>query len=849
MAPIAAPERTTMDPAMTQPMSDAKFRVLLLDTKYRNPNHYICLAIFAALKRHPSVESVVHADPLDAVHLAIEQRCDLFIAFDGEELDVPLCARLAAICGRSVLWVTEDPYELDTNLRHAALFDVVFTNDSSSVAAYGERGAHLPLAGATDFHSLPVRTDAPLRYDLFFAGTAWPNRSQFIRSVLSKMPADWKTKLALPSNPFLPPHGVPLPQSSLAWRTSPADFARFVNQSAITLLLPRVFSASGGREYAETPPPRLFEAALAGGAQMVHESLEEVVHSFTPGKEIVVFSSDEDFIAKATSLIDHPSERNAIAEAARQRGLRDHTYDRRADTIVRRAQQIAARKPAAAVAASGATRSPRTLLFVAHNVLGRGHFGGVEVYLDRLRKSLTPDWRILFYVPGDGASQTHTLLLDADYAELKRYSFGQRYAPSLLSCPERERSFHALLLEQRVDVVHFHHLIGHPPSLPMIARHAGARTLFTAHDYYAVCHEFNLLSYRDQFCGAPNVSLSQCDVCLHSKHRIAPGSQAQRRMFWNEMLRNLDVLVFNTAGAQQTFAAMYPAVREHPRVELLPVPIADGAPRLRAHRDGPRQGPLKIALLGNVTLQKGGELLERVLPLLQRNDVEIHVFGRIDPVYVRAIKPERIANLIVHGPYSADALPDALLACDVSLHLSIWPETYCLTLSEAWQYGLVPIVSDIGALSERVEHGVNGIKIDVEAGGQLIDAIRLLIDDPAWLDHLRRGVAGHLYAQLGPHMQAAAAMYTALATGPASTPPSPALSAALSGDSAAPHHRSLAELGVLLQSPSWHDGAGQSPRGGAGSLVLKARRLAAFYRRTGIRTTLQLVSNKVRARL
>ena len=813
-------------------MNEPKFRVLLLDTKYRNPNHYICLAVLAALKRHPAVEQVTHADPLNAVHLSVEHRCDLFIAFDGEELDVPLCARLAAICGRSVLWVTEDPYELAVNLRHTDLFDAVFTNDSSSVAAYGERGAHLPLAGAIDFHSLPVRTGEPLRYDLFFAGTAWPNRSSFIRSVLSKMPQDWRVKLALPSNQFLPPHDVPLPESTLAWRTSPADFARFVNQSAITLLLPRVFSASGGREFAETPPPRLFEAALAGGAQMVHESLEEVAHSFAPAKEIVVFSSDEDFIEKAGSMIDHRGERDAIAEAARQRALRDHTYDQRVDTIVRRAQRIERRLPVIE-----ALPQKRTILFVVHNVVNRGDFGGVEVYLDRLRKALSPHWRVLFYVPGPQQSETQTCLLDADYTELKRYSFRQRYSPNLLSCAEREQAFHALLVEQNVDVVHFHHFLHHPTSLPMIARHAGVPSVFTAHDYYAVCHEFNLLSFRGQFCGAPDVSLSQCDVCLLQKHHIEPGSQAQRRMFWNEALRHVDVLAFNTQGAQQSFSAIYPSVRQHPAVKILPVPIDDGGPAVRKRATG----PLKIALLGNVTTQKGGDVLNRALPLLQLDHIEFHVFGRIDPAYTRAFHPERMKNLIVHGPYSTDALPAALRACDVSLHISIWPETYCLTLSEAWQLGIVPIVTDIGALGERVEHGVNGIKIAPDSEGELVDAIRQIADDPSRLDTLRNGISAHLYAQTSDHLQAVKAMYAALVT--ASVP--------VSGTNESVHYRSLAELGMPLQSRTWQVGNSEVPTASSriGILAFKARRLSAFYRRSGIRHTLRLVSNKVRAKL
>lgn len=812
-------------------MNDDKFRILLFDTKYRNPNHYICLAILSALKRHSGVAFVAKVDPLDAIAIATRNQCNLFIAFDGEELDSALCARLASICGRSVLWVTEDPYELELNLRHSRLFDVVFTNDSSSVSAYGDKGRHLPLAGATEFHSLPVLAlEQSLRYQLFFAGTAWPNRSEFVRSILSQMPSDWKFKLALPSNPFLAPHRVPLPESVLSWRTSPVDFARFVNRSAVTLLLPRVFSASGGREYAETPPPRLFEAALAGGVQLVHESLGEVARSFAPGEEIILFSSERDFLAKATHLINDRATRDSIAEAARRRGLREHTYDNRVESILTQARCIALNP------SKIESVQRRTLLFVAHNVLHRGNFGGVEVYLERIRKALVPEWNVLFYVPGANGRDREAQLLAEDYSEIRRFEFSQPYSAALLTCPEREHAFRTILLEHNIDVAHFHHFIGHVPSLIHVAAHAGVPTAFTAHDFFPVCHEFNLLSFQNEFCGAPDVPLSQCDVCLWQKHHIAPGSQARRRVFWDNVLRHIDLLVFNTAGTRGTYAQMYPSVRQHASAHVLPVPILDGPVRSLRRSSS----PLKVALLGNVTYQKGGDVLCRALPLLQGAPVEFHVFGRVDGSYAHLGDRRRFPNVIVHGQYSVDAPPPELLECDVSIHVSVWPETYCLTLSEAWQLGLVPIVTDIGALGERVTHLVSGIKIAPNKEGQLVDAIRRLIDEPALLTAMRTRITESLYMELTAHAAELAIRYRALLLAPRLQPAigEPIL------------QTSLADMGIVLQTPTWHNGSDAGPAmppGGKGRLMFKARKVLAFYRRNGLRPTIRIVVNRVRS--
>ncbi|RFU45984.1 glycosyltransferase [Paraburkholderia sp. DHOC27] len=842
-------------------MTNGKYRVLLLDTKFRNPNHYICIALREALKRSSHIECVVEAGPLDAISRAYANSCNLFVAFDGEELDQTLCKRLAQACGRSLLWVTEDPYEVSVNKRNALIFDLIFTNDSSSVMEYGAKGRHLPLAGALEFHNIPVLpAEKPLRYDLFFAGTAWPNRTAFVRSVIGEMPSEWKFKLALPVNEHLPPRNVDLPESLVSWRTSPPDFGRFVNCSAVTILLPRVFSASGGRQFAETPPPRLFEAALAGGVQLVQEGLAEAAGSFEPEREIVLFSDGHDFVRKASEVITDRQYRNRVATAARERALRDHTYDQRVATMLTELTKL----PAHALAKvrtdnelPGTNR--KTVLFVSHNYISRGDFGGVEIYLDRLRAEIGDELNVLFYLRGGPGEQFESLLLSQDYTLLKRYTFRDAFDVGMLSSPEREQAFHALLVENRVDFVHFHHFIGHPPSLVYMARQLGVPTAITFHDYWAVCNEYQLISFNGAFCGAPNVSLSQCDVCLSKKHEFAPGSQAARRQFWNGVLAATDLLIFSTPGVRDLVSTTYPAVREHEGVRLLPVPILDGEPvqRVATHSGGNNERgrwSLKVAMLGNVTAGKGGDLFAPTVAALAHAPVEFHVFGRLDPAFAYLNNKKQFPNLIVHGPYVADQLPDSLLQCDVSLHTSIWPETYCLTLSEAWQNGIVPIVSDIGALGERVEHGRNGIKIRVGQAGDLISAVRLLAEDRSQLAKLRSNISGKLYETLTPHVTALLGEYRKRFR---DLPHEATTGATV-------HGGGIAEFGIVLQAPSWVQNSGLSRAaifGGTGarsSLVTltraivparvrsaikrsKLRNVHAFYTHHGFKKTASLL--------
>lgn len=737
---------------MSDSQSGVGLRILLLDTKTQNPNHYICLAIQQALMATPGVDRVVKAELHNAVLEAVNHGCNLFFAFDGEELELSICSRVAAVCGLSVLWVTEDPYELNANVANADLFDLVFTNDSGCVTAYGEKGRHLPLAGAKPFHLLPVqeRPEA-LRYDVFFAGTAWPNRVELLKKVLEADLGERaiKAKIALPTNEHLPPLNLALPPSQLNWRTSPLDFARFANMSASTLVLPRVFSASGNRDFAETPPPRLYEAALAGTVQLVQSKLTEAEQYFKAGQDFLYFDTAEDLIKSVRALRADFAWRNQIARRAQDKAVAQHCYEHRMtyvmaelDALKRNTQHIEMIRPVPPV-------KPK-VLFVVHNVVEHGHFGGVEVYLKHMSHTLAGEYEMFFYVPNSLADANSAIVLDSQGKTLQKHDFSCPTSPWQLSCQEREEAFASVLVQLEISLVHFHHLIGHVPSMVEIAKALGVVTAMTFHDYFAICHNFTLLSFKGSYCHPDEISLSQCDVCLWNGHHVLPGSQATRRAYWDCILAAIDTLVFNTQGGFELTAKIYPAVAKHKNAVVLPVPMLPIQSRRLEKKSEPN--PLKVAILGNFTSHKGSNVIVRVFPLFEHSNIEFHIFGRAEGEYGWLKNSKALPFVHVHGGYKPGALPTELYFCHVSLHLSIWPETYCLTLSEAWDCGLVPVVSNIGALGERVTDGVNGLKIPPDAEGALVQALHRLSKTPGLLQELQRNIGAAPISRTESHV-------------------------------------------------------------------------------------------------
>jgi glycosyltransferase involved in cell wall biosynthesis len=83
---------------------------------------------------------------------------------------------------------------------------------------------------------------------------------------------------------------------------------------------------------------------------------------------------------------------------------------------------------------------------------------------------------------------------------------------------------------------------------------------------------------------------------------------------------------------------------------------------------------------------------------------------------------------------------EALAEADVVVVPSLWYETAVLVIQEAFAAGVPVIVSQIGALQERVNDGSNGLLFPPGDAAALRDILLNLHDSPVHLAALRRGI-------------------------------------------------------------------------------------------------------------
>jgi hypothetical protein len=85
-------------------------------------------------------------------------------------------------------------------------------------------------------------------------------------------------------------------------------------------------------------PLRPFEICCSGGLLFTQYN-RELPEMFDIGRECVAFGSDDEMLAQIDRVLTAPGEFEAVVKAGRSRVLRDHTWDRRVEMIVKAARE------------------------------------------------------------------------------------------------------------------------------------------------------------------------------------------------------------------------------------------------------------------------------------------------------------------------------------------------------------------------------------------------------------------------------------------------------------------------------------------------------------------------------
>ena len=250
-----------------------------------------------------------------------------------------------------------------------------------------------------------------------------------------------------------------------------------------------------------------------------------------------------------------------------------------------------------------------------------------------------------------------------------------------------------LLRRERVRCVELHHTLGHDPEMLGLARRLGVPHEVFVHDYASFCARIALVP-EHSYCGEPPVA--GCEACVadfgsNLEEDIGPAALVARSA---ALLGAAQRVVAPAADVAARMRRHFPQTR----LEVTPWEDDTAIPPPPATRRPIR----RVCVVGGIGVEKGFEVLlacvrdaaARALPLhftvagFTANDERLLAAG---PVFITGQYAEADVVALIQAQ-----------AADIALLPSVWPETWCFTLSQAWRAGLRAAVFDLGAPAERV---------------------------------------------------------------------------------------------------------------------------------------------------
>ena len=272
-----------------------------------------------------------------------------------------------------------------------------------------------------------------------------------------------------------------------------------------------------------------------------------------------------------------------------------------------------------------------------------------------------------------------------------------------------------------IDLVHVQHLLGFPTTVVKMIRRLGVPCVLTAHDYYMMCPQINLLK-NGHYCYAQDEQCSDCPACseidIHSW-----------RKKMGQALENASALIAPDESVARLFHSVYPdynfQVIEHGTF-LPDIGIETSA----------QEGPFEVAFVGNVAKHKGSARIAEIIEQ-DHSNIGWHVFGHIEDKRFHPRHP----NLHLHGSYQGAEIVSLLRENHVNLvcFFPNWPETYSYVLTECWMAGVPVLGYDLGAVGNRIHKTGYGWLLSPDASTEdILDKIyEIQKDTKAYTDCLK----------------------------------------------------------------------------------------------------------------
>ena len=358
----------------------------------------------------------------------------------------------------------------------------------------------------------------------------------------------------------------------------------------------------------------------------------------------------------------------------------------------------------------------KRMLYVLHS----GMTGGTFLTTMDLISNLGNDFEI-FVLGAENDSLRLYNYLNGNLNLIKKYSRNFKLRKSIEDTEElvnnwSAKEFHnswliyiyfEILTDYDIDVVHIMHLINHSFDLPQVAKKLNVPVILSIHDFYYLCPFYTLLDENNKYCGG--ICKDNDKNCYMPWNILDDINSKEIIVNWrkniSEMFSYIDYFIAPTAFIKDLFLSFYKTINNFRVIEP-----GRKFPKLSKTYNEPPMGnkPIKIlCVANNLDVMKGSEVIKNIKKEDKDDLLEFHFLGNCH---------ESLGDYgIEHGSYQREEFYDKVSEIKPSFIgiFSIWPESFCHTLTEAWSCGIPVLGSNIGVVKERIEKNNGGWIIDV----------------------------------------------------------------------------------------------------------------------------------------
>lgn len=282
-----------------------------------------------------------------------------------------------------------------------------------------------------------------------------------------------------------------------------------------------------------------------------------------------------------------------------------------------------------------------------------------------------------------------------------------------------------ILINYNIDVLHIMHLINHSFDLPQVADKLGISVVLSIHDFYFLCPFYTLLDENNQYCGG--ICKNNNKNCYVPWNILDDINSKEIILEWRnhvcKMFSYIDCFIVPSEFTKKLFLSFYDKIKEN---KFKVIEHGRNFPKItKTYFDLPKtDNPIKIlCLANNLDVMKGSEVIKNIKKEDTNNNIEFHFLGNCS---------KDLSNYgITHGRYQRNDFYKIIYEIKPSFIgiFSIWPESFCHILTEAWSCHIPVFGTNIGVVKERILKNNGGWIIDINDAKKSYDLIMSVSED------------------------------------------------------------------------------------------------------------------------